>query len=351
MLKGRVFEYKEPFELESGRHLPGFQLFYTTWGTLNESRDNVIWVCHAFSGNTFVKDWWGGLFGEGKTFDPAKHFIVCANTLGGCYGSTGPLSVNPETGRPYYHQFPALTNRDVVKAFHLLREHLELDTIQVLIGGSLGGQQALEWAIAYPEVIQRLVLVASNAVQSPYAIALNETQRMAIELDVTWQLNTDGAGAQGLQTARAMAMLSYRSYQAYHLGQREQSSKSLEKYRAASYQRYHGDKLAQRFNALTYWHLTKMLDSHNVGRGRGSVEEALNQVQAQTLVVGVDSDALFPLKEQKFVARYIPNATFQTIQSELGHDGFLLETDQLEQIITSFLEQKPQRKTWIPTVF
>ncbi|MFC7000105.1 homoserine O-acetyltransferase MetX [Rufibacter roseus] len=351
MLKGRVFEHYNEFQLESGQYLPGFQLFYTTWGTLNADKSNVVWVCHALTGNAFVKDWWDGLFGEGKTFDPSKDFIVCANTLGGCYGSTGPLSLNPDSGKPYYHAFPTLTNRDVVRAFDLLREHLEINQFKVLVGGSLGGQQALEWAVQHPGVTRQLVLVASNARQTPWGVALNETQRMAIEQDVTWQLNTDAAGISGMKTARAIALLSYRSYSAYNRSQREKSLERIDQFRAASYQKHQGEKLAQRFNAFSYWHLTKMMDSHNVGRGFGSVEAALQRLKAETLVVGVDSDILFPITEQRFMARSIPDSNFQVIRSVFGHDGFLLETDQLKDILDNFLQKKQQRKTWIPTVF
>ncbi|RNI27341.1 homoserine O-acetyltransferase [Rufibacter immobilis] len=351
MLKGRVYNHTEEFTLESGQLLPGFQLFYTTWGTLNEDRSNVVWVCHAFTGNAFVKDWWEGLFGEGKTFDPAKHFIVCANTLGGCYGSTGPLSINPDTGKPYYHSFPTLTNLDVVRSFDALRQHLGIEQINVLIGGSLGGQQALEWAIENPQVTKKLVQVASNARQSPWAIALNESQRMAIEQDVTWQLATDDAGLNGMRTARSMALLSYRNYHAYNQSQREHGPELKRTYKAASYQQHQGEKLAKRFNAFTYWQLTKMMDSHHVGRNRGGLEQALRQVQAETLVIGVDTDLLFPLNEQKFVANYIPKAQLQVIHSEAGHDGFLLETVQLAHHLDTFLQNKQYRKTWIPTVF
>ncbi|WP_066829394.1 homoserine O-acetyltransferase MetX [Rufibacter ruber] len=351
MLKGRVFTFYDEFQLESGQSLPGFQLFYTTWGTLNADKSNVVWVCHALTANAFVNDWWGGLFGEGKIFDPARHFIVCANTLGSCYGSTGPLSLNPDTGRPYYHTFPTLTNRDVVRAFNYLREHLEIEEIDVLVGGSVGGQQALEWAVSNPELVNKLVHVASNARQTPWGVAFNESQRMAIEQDVTWQLNTDDAGLNGMKTARAVALLSYRNYQAYNRSQRETHNNRLDNFRAASYQQYQGEKLARRFNAFSYWHLTKMMDSHNVGRERGSVEEALAQVQAETLVIGVDSDVLFPLTEQRLVARHIPNSTFEVVRSEYGHDGFLLEFAQLQEILETFLQKKPKRKTWIPTVF
>lgn len=156
-----VFHYQEEFKLESGAVLPGFQLNYTTYGTLNPQQSNVVWVCHALTGSSDFTDWWCDLFGAGKLYDPNEWFIVCANTLGGCYGSTGPLSVNPTTLQPYFHTFPQLTNRDIVRAFDLLRKELAFERVHTLIGSSLGGQQALEWALQKPDVFERLVHVAS----------------------------------------------------------------------------------------------------------------------------------------------------------------------------------------------
>src|SRR4051812_49153867 len=180
-----TFHYDQPFELEVGSSLPSFQLRYTTLGKLNAERNNVVWICHALTGNSDFTDWWGELFNEGRFFDPKNYFIVCANVLGGCYGSTGPLSLNPKTGKPYYHTFPTITNRDVVRAFDLLRNELKIEKVHTLIGGSLGGQQALEWAIAQPEVFQHVIPIATNASHSPWGIAFNEAQRMAIETDAT----------------------------------------------------------------------------------------------------------------------------------------------------------------------
>ncbi|WP_242927293.1 homoserine O-acetyltransferase family protein [Pontibacter vulgaris] len=344
-----TFHYQKAFELESGATLPGFQLAYTTYGHLNPQRDNVVWVCHALTGNSDFTDWWGGLFGEGKVYDPDEWFIVCANTLGGCYGSTGPLSVNPDTLKPYFHTFPHLTNRDIVAAFDLLRQEFELDKVHTLIGGSLGGQQALEWALQKPDVFERLVHVASNARHSPWGIAFNESQRMAIRQDASWATESEIAGLVGLKTARAIAMLSYRHYNSYNNSQQEPGNSITDNYRAASYQIYQGEKLAKRFNAYTYWLLTKAMDSHHVGRGRGGVEKALSHLKAKTLFVGVDTDLLFPVEEQKFLHEQVPGSLFAIIRSDYGHDGFLVETEQLEKAISSFYKQELRSKLYYET--
>ena len=184
----QYFDYKYSFNLEAGDTLAGFRLAYTTYGTPNADVNptNVIWVCHALTGSADVGDWWSGMIGSGKFYDPAHYFIVCANVLGSCYGSTGPLSLNPETGEPYYHDFPTITIRDMVNALDLLRQELGIERIHTLLGGSLGGQQAVEWAILQPTLIENLILIASNAVFSPWGIAFNEAQRMAIKADPTW---------------------------------------------------------------------------------------------------------------------------------------------------------------------
>lgn len=328
--------------MELGSSLPGLQLAYTTYGTLNAERSNVVWVCHALTGSADFTDWWGQLFGEGKLYDPHKWFVVCANTLGGCYGSTGPLSLNPRTLQPYFHTFPQLTNRDVVRAFDLLRQELRLHRVHTLIGGSLGGQQALEWALLQPEVFQRLVHVASNAQHSPWGIAFNESQRMAIRQDPTWETSTAEAGQYGLQTARAIAMLSYRSYETYQATQQEPNPDIIDGFRAASYQVYQGEKLTKRFNAYTYWLLSKAMDSHNVGRGRGGVAQALKKLKARCLFIGVNSDLLFPVQEQYFLHEHVRGSQFYLIHSSYGHDGFLVECKQLQEAVEEFYQQETQ---------
>lgn len=319
--------------------MPGFRLGYTTRGTLNEDGSNVVWVCHALTGGADAGDWWGGLVGAGKYFDPARDFIVCANVLGSCYGSTGPLTPNPATGKPFYHTFPAVTIRDIVAAFDLLRQELGVQKIRTCIGGSLGGEQALEWAIMHPEVIENIVVIAASAVASPWCIAFNEAQRMAIEADPTWLEQRDDAGFAGMKAARAMAMISYRNYDTYGFTQALDNNEQLDGFKAAGYQRYQGEKIADRFNAFTYWTLSKMMDSHNVGRNRGSILNALNLIKSRTLVVGIRSDLLFPPSEQQFLARHIPDAAYEEIDSLYGHDGFLIEFRPLTNIIRNWMNR------------
>jgi homoserine O-acetyltransferase len=332
-----TFHYPHPFELESGATLPGFQLRYTVLGRLNEDRSNVIWICHALTGNSDFTDWWRQLVQPGGPFDPEHYLIICANVLGGCYGSTGPLSLNPKTGEPYFHDFPELTNRDVVRAFSLLRQELRFKKIHTLLGGSLGGQHVLSWAILEPDLFERISPIACNAFHSPWGIAFNEAQRMAIAADSSWPERDARAGYQGLQAARAIGILSYRNYEAFGKTQAEKTHPVTRDFRAASYQRYQGEKLSKRFNAITYWRLTRMMDSHQVGFGYESVEAGLQQIKAQTLVIGVASDLLFPVTEQEFLVRNIEHAALQIIHSLYGHDGFLIEFDQLQGIIKKFL--------------
>jgi homoserine O-acetyltransferase/O-succinyltransferase len=334
-----LFHYTETFQLEAGESLSGFQLKYTTLGKLNAERNNVIWICHALTGSSDFTDWWAGLFTSDGPFDPSKNFIICANILGGCYGSTGPLSSNPTNGKTYYHDFPFVTIRDVVRAYDVLRQHLKIEKIHTLIGGSLGGQQVLEWAILQPEVFQHIIPISCNAFHSPWGIAFNEAQRIAIEADPTWKENDPRAGIQGLKAARAIGMISYRQYETYQQTQSQKNNDTLDNFRAATYQRYQGDKLTNRFNTFTYWILSKMMDSHNVGRNRESVQYALASIKAKTLVIGIESDFLFPISEQKFLADSIPNANFQVLTSLYGHDGFLVEFEPLKKIIKHYYKK------------
>ena len=328
-----VYRSTEKLILESGESLAEFELTWQSWGSLNESKDNVIWVCHALTGNSDAEDWWPDLIGEGLIFDPSRYFIICANMLGSCYGSTGPLSTNPGTQEAYFHDFPALTNRDIVQAFDRLRQHLGIDKIEMVIGGSLGGQQVLEWAISNPALFRHLVPVATNALHSPWGIAFNESQRMAIAADPSWKENLPEAGSEGLRAARSIALLSYRSYEIYNRSQEESDLSLTDNYKASSYQQYQGTKLLNRFNAFSYWTLSKAMDSQQLGRGRGGLKKALSSIQAKTLCIGISSDVLFPPEEQRFIAEHIPGAEFREINSPYGHDGFLVETGQLATIL------------------
>ena len=325
------FRYAQEFDLELGGKLPGFELSYSTLGHLNKEKDNVIWVCHALTANADFSDWWSGLVES--IFDPSTYYIICANMLGGCYGSTGPLSNNPEDGKPYYHDFPSLTNRDIVRSFDLLRSHLDIKGIHTIMGGSMGGQQALEWSIQSPELVSNLILVGTNAVHSPWGVAFNESQRMAIATDPSWKDHSEEAGMEGMKAARAVALLSYRNYQCYLNTQREETDEITDNFKASSYQQYQGLKLYNRFNAYTYWYLSKAMDSHNVGRGRNGLPAALSKVKAKATIIGIRSDVLFPLEEQRFLAMNIRDSAYHEIESDYGHDGFLLELDKLSNII------------------
>jgi homoserine O-acetyltransferase len=340
----KKFQYSKVFKLESGKKLKNLEIAYHTFGKLNKDQSNVIWVCHALTANSDVTDWWAGLFGKDCYFNPNEHFIICANVLGSHYGTTNPLSTNPITGLPYYLAFPDFTIRDFVAAHQILAEGLGIKKIHTLIGGSLGGQQALEWAITAPDQIKNLIVLATNAQHSPWGIAFNESQRLAITSDRTFYAQQKDGGAKGLKTARSIALLSYRSYESYHKTQHEIDLNKITDFAASSYQRYQGDKLVKRFNAFSYYYLTKAMDSHNVGRGRESVKDALKKITAHTLVIGIKNDLLFPVEEQKFLARNINEGTFVEIDSFYGHDGFLLELNTLEAIISKFTKTNQDKK-------
>lgn len=319
--------------------LPELHIAYHTWGKPNAEQDNIVWIAHALTGNSDAASWWPGLVGEGRLLDPGKYFIVCANVIGSCYGSTGPGSIDPRTGQPYALDFPLITIRDMVRAHRLLQRHLGIRRIRLGIGGSMGGQQIIEWAAAEPELFDRIALLATNARHSPWGIAFNESQRMAIMADPTVHEKHPEAGAKGLEAARAVAILSYRHYHTYHRTQLDPTHDKIEDFLAGSYQRYQGEKLRNRFHAHAYLTLSRAMDSHNVGRGRESVENALAQIRKPALVVAIQSDVLFPPEEQHFIARNLPEAQVATIESLYGHDGFLIEYDKIAPLVEALLER------------
>jgi homoserine O-acetyltransferase len=343
MSEEKIFRHTKPFQLESGRILPGFHLAYTTLGELNERRDNVVWVFHALTANSNPAEWWHGLVGAGNFFNPADYFVVCVNMPGSCYGSISPLDVDEQSGKAYYHDFPWFTTRDMIRSYQFLKEYLGIQKIHVGLGGSMGGQQLLEWAVEEREAFEYIIPIATNAQHSPWAIAFNSSQRMCIENDATWNENKETAGIQGMKIARSIALLSYRNYNTYDHAQQSITSDTAnlpidkQVYRSESYQRYQGEKLAKRFNAFSYYFLSKGMDAHNVSRNRGSMEETLNRIKAKTLVIGIESDILFPPSEQKYLAEHIPGAQLAIIDSQYGHDGFLLEFEKITRHIESFL--------------
>ncbi|HUR31629.1 MAG TPA: homoserine O-acetyltransferase [Saprospiraceae bacterium] len=329
-----ILFYKDPvpFQLEKGGVLEdGITIAYHTYGTLNENRDNVIWVCHALTANSNVADWWSGLFGEGKIMDPSKYFIVCANVLGSCYGSTGPRSINPKSGSPYGMRWPLVTVRDWVKAQERLRLHLGIEKIHLCIGGSCGGHQVLEFAMLIPDQINHLGLIATSVRETAWAIAGHEAQRLAMEADPTLYENDNDSGSKGLQAARAIALLGYRTIEAYIETQTDEDD-TVDNLKASSYARYQGEKLSSRFYAHCYYHLTKTLDTHHIGRGRGTISEILKSIKIPATILGIYSDRSIPITQQEILVRDMPNAKLHGVHSLYGHDGFLIETDQITNI-------------------
>ncbi len=332
------FEYKQPFTLESGEVLQELTIAYHSFGHLNAHKDNIVWVCHHLTANADITTWWGGMVGPGRAIDPAKHFIVCANVLGSCYGTTGPLSIDPLTGQPYYSRFPAFTIRDMVKAHILLRKHLGIAAIHLLIGGSMGGYQALEWCIMEKQVIRNLALLCAAAAESAWGIAVHTAQRLSIEADSTWGTDSPDAGKKGLKAARAIGLISYRNHGILVEKQTDPDTQKTDGYKASSYMNYQGDKLVNRFNAYSYWRLTKAMDSHQIARDRhGTAADVLKGISQRTLIIGVRSDILCPLAEQEFLTKHIPDASLRAIDSAYGHDGFIVETAIISQEINEWM--------------
>lgn len=333
-----IFTSDEHVVLESGNSFSSWHLGYTTHGKMNNGKDNVVWIFHALTANSDAADWWPGLVGKGKLFDPDKYYIICVNMPGSCYGSIGPLDIDPATLEHYFHDFPFFTIRDMMRYYQCLKKYLGIEKIKIGIGGSMGGQQLLEWAIEEPEAFEYIFPLATNAQHSAWGIAFNASQRMSIVADKSWQEKNDQAGIEGMKVARGIALISYRNYQTYNASQSENNNENYEGYKAESYQKYQGEKLAKRFNAFSYYFLSKGMDSHNVGRGKSSLQAALEQIKAKTLVIGITTDILFPVNEQKFLAANIPGAKFKEFNSLYGHDGFLLEFEKIENIIIEFIK-------------
>lgn len=333
------YHHDGPFALELGGELPELTIAYHTYGTLNADKSNVVWVCHALTANSDVKDWWPHTVEEGKFLDPADNFIICANILGSPYGTTAPLHVNPATGKPYFKDFPAYTIRDIVNAHRVLADALGIGEIDTLVGCSVGGFQAIEWAVMEPERFKKLALMATDAIATPWTIAIDETQRMCIEADATFGNPDPSAGRKGLAAARAIGLLSYRGYYGYNLTQKD-TEELPEVHRACSYQQYQGEKLCRRFDAYSYYAILNAFDTHDVGRGRGGLENALKRIKARTIVIGLETDIVFPPSEMRQLCAKIPGAVYGEIQSPFGHDGFLVEHGQLNELLRPFMRNQ-----------
>jgi len=335
-----IIHFEESFQLENGKALTGLTIAYHTYGQLNEAKDNVVWVCHALTANSDVFDWWAGIVGDNCVINPKDHFIICVNIIGSCYGSSGPLTINPENKQPYFSSFPVVTIRDMIDSFILVRKKLGIEKVKLLMGGSMGGYQVLEWCLAEPEVIQNSFVITTSAAESAWGIAIHTAQRLAIEADQTWKDNSADAGKNGIKAARGIGMLTYRNYKIFHQKQTDPDFSKTDNYKASSYILHQGNKLSDRFNAQSYWLLTKSMDSHNIARGRFStLEGTLKQIHQPMLIIGIDSDILCPIPEQKFLAEHIPDSTLHIISSDYGHDGFLVEVESISRHLFEWMER------------
>src|SRR5512142_1983060 len=341
----RSLDVPGPFALELGGALPGLRIGYRTWGTLDAEGGNAVVVCHALTGSADADLWWTNMFGPGRALDPERDFVVCSNILGSCYGTTGPAEIDPATGQPWLGTFPAITIRDMVRVQHALVTALGVKKIRMVIGGSLGGMQVLEWALLYPALVESVVFIASTARHSAWAIGLSEAQRQTIYADPRW---SDGSydpadpPVAGLAAARMQAMLSYRSAPSFEerFGRRPQTE---DLFAVESYLRYQGQQLVDRFDPATYVTLTRAMDTHDVARGRGDLDEVLRGVRQPTLVVSIDSDVLYWPWEQREVSRLVPEARFAVLDSPQGHDAFLIDVDRLSDLVAEFRGAAPVR--------
>ncbi len=354
-LRNEVTDYSklfidEPFQFESGFAIPCVDIAYETYGKLNDDGTNAILICHALTGDAHASSynnpegrqgWWDGVIGKDKAFDPEKYFIVCSNFIGSCYGTSGPASINPLTNQKYNLSFPQMTVRDMVNLEHRLINHLGIKKLFTVTGGSLGGMQSLEWALLYPELVESIIPIACGARHSAWAIGLNEIQRKSIIEDPLWNGGDYiDQPVKGLTSARMLAMMTYRSNENFET----RFARNLRNdkgdtpfFEVESYLHYQGHKLVDRFDANTYIYITRAMDSHDVSRGRGSLQQALSQIKAKTLSIGIDTDLLYPINEQKEISELIPNAKFNEIKSVYGHDAFLIEFEQMNKSIKDFL--------------
>lgn len=327
-----------PVSLDSGRQLDAVTVAYRTWGDPANAERSAILVCHALTGSADVDAWWPGLIGEGRVFDPRRDYVICSNILGSCYGTTGPVSVLPDTGTRYRAAFPRITVRDMVRVQRRLLDHLGVERLALITGPSLGGMQALEWALMYPKLVASIVPIGVGGRHSAWCIAMSEAQRAAIYADPDW---SDGNYSdvrrpeQGLAAARMTAVCSYRSWESFdrRFGRQQRSNGEFE---MRSYLRHQGEKINERFDANTYVRLTQAMNDYDLAHGRGDYPDVLRTIRQRALVVSISSDQLYPPQEQRFLADHLPNASYAILDSAEGHDGFLIESAELGDLIAEF---------------
>ncbi len=356
------FVSREPFTFENGRNIPEFSLRYETYGHLNETGTNAILINHALTGDHHcagihsLQDrkpgWWNNMTGPGKPIDTNRFFVVCSNCLGGCQGSTGPTSIDPETGKLYQLEFPFVSIRDMVVAQKRLLDHLGVSRLSAVIGGSMGGMQVLQWGIEFPDFVERLLPLATTSQQGPQAIAFNEVGRQAIMQDPEWlqgNYEEDGGPKVGLGIARMMAHITYLSDKGMDMkfGRRRRSEDidtvfSFDvDFEVESYLRYQGQSFINRFDANTYLYFTRALDYFDLKRQYGSLENAFKGLKSKVLVIGFTSDWLFPTEGNREIVlamlRAGKDASYAEIAMDFGHDSFLVESPDLYKLMRAFL--------------
>lgn len=365
LVEPRDFHSAEPFTCDSGQTLSEFNLRYETYGRLNRERDNTILILHALSGDHHCAGihqltdrkpgWWNNLIGPGKAVDTNRFYVLCSNVLGGCQGSTGPNSIHPATGKPYGSSFPFVTVRDMVRAQKRLCDHLGLTCLHGVIGGSMGGMQALQWGIEFPSFVRRVLAMATTARESAQGIAFNEVGRQAIMQDPEWHggdYPKGGGPRVGLAIARMMAHITYLSDASMDrkFGRRKKAAAEEAKaytfdpqFEVEGYLKHQGESFINRFDANTYLYITRAIDHFDLTSAYGSLEQAFAPVEAASLLVGFTSDWLFPPEQNREIAlallRAGKRAAYAQLDTDLGHDSFLLEAPELYNLVRSFLER------------
>ncbi len=367
-LSNQVHQYTfDTLSLQRGGQFGPITVAYETWGKLNANGDNAVLITHALTGNSHAHDienpddtkvaWWNPLIGPGRFFDTSRYFVICSNILGGCYGTTGPTSLDPNAGRTYGMRFPVITIRDMVETQRRLIEHLGVSRLHMVAGGSIGGQQALEWAIAYPDLVENVIVVAATAALTAQAIAFSEVQRQVILSDPCW-LNGDYVPGQGpdsgLSIARMLAMITYQSEESMELRFARQPARKQnvtspsgftdlsERYDVEGYLYYQGQALVKRFDANSYLYISRAMDLYDVSEGYPSIEDALSRLRSKSLFIGIRSDFLFPAARVRWLADQAKaagcNALYAELDSPHGHDAFLKEWKQMTDVLNLIKE-------------
>jgi homoserine O-acetyltransferase len=364
IVKTQYFTFAEPPQemlLECGRRFGPMTLAYETYGELSPAKDNAILILHALSGDAHAAGfnhpherqpgWWDIMIGPGKAFDTRKYFVICSNVIGGCKGSTGPSSPNPDTGQPYALSFPMVTIHDMVNTQRALLDHLGIDQLLCAVGGSMGGMQVLQWVVSYPERVRLAIPIATTSKLSSQGIAFNEVGRQAIQSDPHWKEGEyygKSVPRRGLAIARMIGHITYLSEKSMHqkFGRKLQDKAAYgydfrTDFQVESYLRYKGDHFVNRFDANSYLYISKAMDYFDLAQPYGSLEQVFAEVKAKFLVISFSSDWLFPSYQSKEIVsacrRVGAEAIYTEIQTDYGHDAFLLESEQLSSLITNFL--------------